>query len=226
MFTDNDNFAANKSAMKPSSKPLALITLMILLLQTTLSAQNAAAGHRAYVESVEAERAAKDAEFSNPDETPLRNDNMMHFKGLNYFRISDKYRIVARLEIYDHPDTIRMKTTTERLPLYLIYGKASFSLKNRNFSLTIYRNVGLMSKEGYEDYLFVPFRDETSGKQSYAGGRYVDARISGDSTIVIDFNKAYNPYCVYNSKKYSCPVPPDENYLPVTVKAGEKDFAH
>ena len=212
--------------MKPSSNPLAMISLLLLLLQTSLQAQSTSDSYKAYVESVQAERAAKDAEFNNPGETPLSDDNKLHFKGLNYFRISDFYRVVAHLEIYEHPDTIRMKTTTERLPLYLVYGKASFNLKNRNFTLTIFRNVGLMSKEGYEDYLFVPFRDETSGKESYTGGRYVDARISGDSTIVIDFNKAYNPYCVYNSKRYSCPVPPAENYLPVKIKAGEKDFAH
>ncbi len=209
--------------MKSSSKPLIMI---FLLLQTALFAQHSSGKHKAYYESVQAERVAKDAEFKNPDETPLPEEKRPYFSGLDYFRISNTYRVTARLEIYDHPDTIRMKTTTERLPLYLVYGKAYFRLKNRNFTLTIFRNVGLMTKEGYEEYLFVPFRDETSGNGSYAGGRYVDARISGDSTIVIDFNKAYNPYCIYNSKRYSCPVVPAENFLPVRIKAGEKDFAH
>jgi hypothetical protein len=118
-----------------------------------------------------------------------------------------------------------MKTTTERLPLYLVYGKAYFIIEGKEFALTIYRNVGLMSKPGYEDYLFVPFRDATSGLKSYGGGRYIDARIIEGDQIIIDFNKAYNPYCVY-SKKYSCPIPPSENYLELMVKAGEKNYQH
>jgi uncharacterized protein (DUF1684 family) len=99
------------------------------------------------------------------------------------------------------------------------YGELAFSLNGKEFKLNIYQNLGLINKEGYEDYLFLPFLDETNGIESYGGGRYVDARIPEGATMIIDFNKAYNPYCAYNHK-YSCPIPPKENHLDIKVLAG------
>ena len=75
----------------------------------------------------------------------------------------------------------------------------------------------------YEDYLFIPFNDLTNGNETYDGGRYLDLKTTSESTIVIDFNKAYNPYCAYNDK-YSCPIPPRENDLPIEIKAGILTF--
>lgn len=178
-----------------------------------------------YRKTIMQERKQKDQEFTETKESPLDPKYRQSFRGLPYFRISPSWRISARLERYSNPDTIKMKTTTERLPLYLVYGKAHFTIKGQEFSLTVFRNVGLMSKPGFEDYLFVPFTDETSGNRSYGGGRYIDARIVEGDNIVIDFNRAYNPYCVY-SKKYSCPIPPTENFIPMPVNAGEKAFKH
>ena len=80
-----------------------------------------------------------------------------------------------------------------------------------------------MNEDGFKDYLFLPFMDDTNGEQTYAGGRYIDLRIPEGNTLKIDFNKAYNPYCAYN-EKYSCPIVPRENYLDVAVKAGVKVF--
>ena len=80
-----------------------------------------------------------------------------------------------------------------------------------------------MKREGYEDYLFLPFLDNTNGVTSYGGGRYIELRISKGDSIEIDFNSAYNPYCAYN-EKYSCPIVPRENYLDIEVKAGVKAF--
>ncbi|MGE5383468.1 MAG: DUF1684 domain-containing protein [Omnitrophica WOR_2 bacterium] len=171
------------------------------------------------------ERKVKDKEFLNPEESPLTSDGMASFVGLSYFKPDKKYVIYAKLVRKTSPDTIKMKTTTERLPLYIVYGDATFNINGKQHQLTIYRNVGLMTKEGYEDYLFVPFTDQTSGNESYGGGRYIDARIPANDTIVLDFNKAYNPYCCY-SKKYSCPIPPSQNYIDAKIKAGEKNFKH
>jgi uncharacterized protein (DUF1684 family) len=77
----------------------------------------------------------------------------------------------------------------------------------------------------YKNYLFVPFKDMTNGKETYGGGRYLDLEttdIQNDS-VILDFNKAYNPYCAY-SNGYSCPIPPKENHLAVSIEAGEKTF--
>jgi hypothetical protein len=204
-------------------KRLALATLL-LAFNSGIYAQNCA-GKKEYISTIKMERAEKNKEFLNEVDSPLDSTKKKEFKGLSYFKIDQKWKVTARLEKYSKPDTIKMKTTTERLPLYLVYGKAYFDVNGSEFSLTIYRNVGLMTKPGYEDYLFVPFTDATSGLKSYGGGRYIDARIIESDHIIIDFNRAYNPYCVY-SKKYSCPIPPSENYLELMVNAGEKDYQH
>jgi uncharacterized protein len=67
--------------------------------------------------------------------------------------------------------------------------------------------------------IFVPFRDATSGKTTYGGGRYIDTRLANDA-VELDFNRAYNPYCVWNFS-FACPVPPEENRLNFAIEAGE-----
>jgi uncharacterized protein (DUF1684 family) len=79
--------------------------------------------------------------------------------------------------------------------------------------------LDLKAKPGYEDYLFLPFSDQTTGVTSYGGGRYLDVRIPQGDTILLDFNRAYNPYCAYN-EKYSCPRIPPENHLEVAIPVG------
>src|SRR5205823_4054425 len=72
------------------------------------------------------------------------------------------------------------------------------------------------------DELFVPFRDATSGQETYGAGRYLEIHAHGDN-VVIDFNYAYNPNCAYDPA-WSCPLPPIENWLKVPIRAGEKAF--
>ncbi|SDB18918.1 hypothetical protein SAMN03097699_0001, partial [Flavobacteriaceae bacterium MAR_2010_188] len=117
----------------------------------------------------------------------------------------------------------KMKTTTERVSEERVYGILTFNLKGENFKLNIYEGKEMKTKEGFEDFLFLPFLDETNGEETYGGGRYIDARIPETDTMTIDFNKAYNPYCAYN-EKYSCPIVPRVNYLPIKVEAGVKVF--
>ncbi len=198
-----------------------LITVVFLSLTLTSFSQKS---RKEYYAEIRKERIEKDKEFLNPDDSPLPVEEIKAFKGLNYFKPDKKYKITARLERFSTPDTIKMKTTTERLPLYIVYGRAIFTVDRQTDTLTIFRNVGLMTKEGFEDYLFVPFMDETSGEESYGGGRYIDTRIPDNDYIEMDFNRAYNPYCVYNKKKYSCPIPPQENFINARIKAGEKNF--
>lgn len=116
-----------------------------------------------------------------------------------------------------------MKTTTERTPMYRVYGVITFTLNGKEHQLNIYQNLGLLNDEEYKDYLFLPFLDDTNGESTYGGGRYVESSIPDGDTIVIDFNEAYNPYCAYN-KKYSCPIVPRVNYVETEVKAGVKAY--
>ena len=111
------------------------------------------------------------------------------------------------------------------MALYRKYGIARFTLDNKKLELSIYQNQKLMTSLEYAEHLFLPFNDTSNGKSTYEGGRFIDLEIpsEGSQTIVIDFNKAYNPYCAYNHK-YSCPIPPAENYLQVAISAGVKAY--
>lgn len=163
------------------------------------------------------------ASFKDASKSPLKEKDLKKFKGLDFFPFDSAYVVKATLKRTPDEKPFKMKTTTDRLPEYLKYGEVTFRLKGEPYTLTIYQNLDLMDEEGYEDYLFLPFLDDTNGEESYGGGRYVECVIPNGETLEIDFNEAYNPYCAYN-EKYSCPIVPRENYIPVKVEAGVKAF--
>ncbi|WOD44344.1 DUF1684 domain-containing protein [Hwangdonia lutea] len=161
--------------------------------------------------------------FKDATTSPLKDKDRKGFKGLDFFKFDSTYVVTADFKRTPNEPIFKMKTTTDRTPEYVKYGELNFDLKGKNFKLNIYQNQGLINEEGYEDYLFLPFLDETNGLESYGGGRYIDARIPVGDTMIIDFNKAYNPYCAYN-EKYSCPIVPRKNYLKTRIEAGVKAF--
>jgi uncharacterized protein (DUF1684 family) len=163
------------------------------------------------------------AEYKDASTSPLKDSDRKHFVGLEFFKFDSTYIVTSKFERFPDEEPFEMKTSTERRPIYVKYGEVSFELKGKLFKLNIYQNKGLIESEGYEDYLFLPFSDETNGLESYGGGRYIDARFPEGDTMIIDFNKAYNPYCAYNDK-YSCPIVPRENYLKTRIEAGVKAF--
>lgn len=163
------------------------------------------------------------AEYKDATKSPLKEKDRKVFKTLDFFKFDSTYVVQATLKRTPDEKPFKMKTTTERLPVYVKYGEATFILNDKAFTLNIYQNHELITKEGYEDYLFLPFLDQTNGDTSYGGGRYVDTRIPQDDVLTIDFNTAYNPYCAYNDK-YSCPIVPRINYLPIKIEAGVKAF--
>lgn len=162
-------------------------------------------------------------EFKDPEESPLPDRFRKDFNGLDFFAPDTNY--VVEAEFIRTPDAIPflMPTTTDRQSEEVVYAKVRFEINGKPFNLEVYQNSELMKKEGYEDYLFLPFTDLTNGEETYGGGRYMDLRIPNGSTIILDFNKAYNPYCAYN-KKYSCPLVPSVNHLDTKVLAGVKKF--
>jgi uncharacterized protein (DUF1684 family) len=180
---------------------------------------------RAYISEIKAWQDTLNAEFHDPVESPLKPMDFNAFKSLDFYKIDPKYHIWARFIRTPGLKPFGMKTTTDRLPVYVKYGEAYFTVDGVKCKLNIYQNQELIKREGYEDYLFIPFLDKTSGKESYGGGRYLDLRIPHGDSILIDFNKAYNPYCAYNHD-YSCPIPPYENTLKVEIRAGVKKFGH
>ena len=161
--------------------------------------------------------------FADKEKSPLMEEDLKAFSKLDFFPISEEFIIKAKFIRTRKEKPFEMKTTTERLPIYKKYGELHFTFDGKAFKLNVYQNLDLIKKEGYEDYLFLPFSDTTNGNETYIGGRYIDCRIQKDLEWTIDFNKAYNPYCAYNYK-YSCPIVPLENDLPIAIKAGVKKF--
>jgi hypothetical protein len=162
-------------------------------------------------------------EFLDTAETPLTDEGLEIFNGLDYFKIDSLYRVSSMLLRTTDEKIFEMQTSTDRLPEYLKYGSAEFTLNGKKLKLNVYQNVKLVQNEEYKDYLFIPFRDSTSGETTYGGGRYIETEIPKGDILIIDFNKAFNPYCAYNHK-YSCPIPPLENTLEIAIKAGEKSY--
>ena len=177
-----------------------------------------------YENSIKEYRSELQQEFLDTAETPLTNEGLKIFEGLDYFIIDSVYRVSASLIRTLDEKIFEMKTSTDRLPEYLKYGLAEFTLNGKKLKLNVYQNVKLAENEEYKDYLFVPFRDFTSNESTYGGGRYIETKIPEGDILIIDFNKAFNPYCAYNPK-YSCPIPPLENTLEIAIKAGEKSYS-
>lgn len=162
-------------------------------------------------------------EFKNPETSPLPDRYRKDFEGLDFFQPDTSFRVIASLERTADAIPFMMPTTTDRLSEEVVFGVVNFSIKGENYSLEVYQNLELKETEGYEDYLFLPFLDNTNGEETYTGGRYLDLAIPEGNSIILDFNRAYNPYCAYN-KKYSCPIVPKRNNLDTKIKAGVKSF--
>lgn len=163
------------------------------------------------------------ADFKDASKSPLKDKDRKNFTGLDFYKFDSTYVVKASLKRTPDTQWFKMKTTTDRESEERVFGILSFELKGKMYQLNVYQGKESMTTEGYEDYLFLPFLDDTNGNSSYAGGRYIDLRIPDGDTIAIDFNTAYNPYCAYD-EKYSCPIVPRENYLATEVKAGVKAF--
>jgi hypothetical protein len=163
------------------------------------------------------------SEFATKDKSPLTEEDFTNFKTLDFFPIDDKFIVKAQFIISDNEKVFKMKTSTTRAPEYIKYGTLFFTLDGKQYKLNLYKNIELSKKIGFKDYLFLPFSDLTCGKESYIGGRYIDMKTPKEDTVIIDFNKAYNPYCAYNHK-FSCPIVPLENDLNVAITAGVKKF--
>lgn len=151
-------------------------------------------------------------------ESPIQEEEKDDFEGLNYFSVNSKYKIKARYTPIEKGETMIIPTSTGEEEKYVKAGYATFFLQDKEHRLLL-----LKIEKEKEDDLFLAFADETSGSETYGGGRYINVPKPKGNVVTIDFNLAYNPYCAYNPN-FSCPLPPRENILPVPIAAGEKDF--
>jgi uncharacterized protein (DUF1684 family) len=195
------------------------ILLLVILLQFSFGfAQN-----QFSLSAVEKFQNELNAEYADAKTSPLLPDDLKVFKSLDFYPANEKFFVVAKFIRTENELPFEMKTSTDRKPVYVKYGEAHFNIDGQFFKLNIYRNIELSKKEQYKDYLFLPFSDLTCGSESYIGGKYIDLKIPQGDSIVIDFNRSYNPYCAY-SPKYSCPKVPLENDLKIEIRAGVKKF--
>ena len=194
------------------------LTLLLLLITTLSCAQE----KRPVLGDTEFQREIN-AEYKDASKSPLKDKDRKTFTTLDFFKFDSTYVVKASLKRTPNTDWFNMKTTTSRVSKERVFGILSFELKGKQFQLNVYQGKDLVQKAGYEDYLFLPFLDQTNGLESYGGGRYIDLKIPNGDVIEIDFNTAYNPYCAYN-ERYSCPIVPRENYLKTKIEAGVKAF--
>lgn len=163
-------------------------------------------------------RLDKDIVFFDPDRTVLRSKELAKFTGLRYFPIDTTFRFEAAFERIDDPPTFLIAKQTSGPVPYSHVGYVVIPFNGESHRLSVFRNL-----EMDDDQAWIPFLDATSGSETYGGGRYLDVDIPTGSTALVDFNLAYNPYCVYNAYDFNCAIPPAENRLPFAVAAGEKN---
>ncbi|GAB4027724.1 DUF1684 domain-containing protein [Spirosoma koreense] len=144
---------------------------------------------------------------------------------VQFFAPDSTYRVMATLKLTPNAEPFDMPTYNGKTRPHVVYGILSFVLNGKKQQLTLYRNLNAIRIPEYRDYLFLPFKDATSGKETYGGGRYMDLRKGDiqDGRVTLDFNKAYNPYCAFQ-EGYPCPIPPKNNVLSIAIKAGEKAY--
>ncbi|HBB48097.1 MAG TPA: hypothetical protein DCZ44_00510 [Flavobacteriaceae bacterium] len=198
---------------------LAAFICAVLLNLNGISAQN----KDRIIQEIQDYQNDMDLEFGDPEQSILKPEDLTDFKGLNWYPIDLNYRVTARLERTPDAQPFLMPTTTDRTPEYVQYGILHFTLNNLELQLPVYRSAQGYEDPQYADYLFCPFTDWASGDGAYGGGRYIDLRIPEGDELVLDFNQSYNPYCAYN-ERYSCPIPPKENDLPIRIEAGVMAF--
>ncbi|HUS03222.1 MAG TPA: DUF1684 domain-containing protein [Chitinophagaceae bacterium] len=190
------------------------ISLIIILLSY---AWNSHAQKKTYRDSM----LAYQQNYINTHEVVLKGER----KFLHFYPADKSYRVAASFKRIIDTIGFDMNTSSGMKKKHFIYGLLTFKIHDSLLHLFVYQSATLMKQEKLKDYLFVPFGDATSGFESYGGGRYMEFFIKDikSNKVVLDFNKAYNPYCAYTTG-YNCPIPPMENLLKVAIKAGEKNY--
>jgi uncharacterized protein len=168
------------------------------------------------VEALSRFRAMKDEFFATDPSSPLTPPQRARFRGLAYFPPNPELAVEAELHAYVAPNEVDLVTSCGDTERYRRAGVARFEVAGVLAAITLFRSA--------RGEFFVPFRDATSGAETYGAGRYLEARSLGNAGALLDFNYTYNPYCAY-SPEWRCPIPPIENHLTVPIRAGEMRYS-
>ena len=172
-----------------------------------------------YTEELEVERTMKDRFMAAHPESPFVQERVPGFTGLHYFPVDEALRVTAHLDRRPHPEEAYLRTNRDGQASMRYLGDLRFTIGRRSLALRVFH-----AGEGVGTSVFVPFRDLTSGSDTYGPGRYLTLELTEDDDYELDFNRAFNPYCAYTDA-FECGFPPAENDLPVAIRAGEKVWA-
>ena len=202
----------------------------ILLFLLVLFVFSAAANAQTFYGTTDVKvfRDGRDKEFRDKKESPLKEEDFPIFKSLNYFPVDENFRVEADFTRTSDEKYFQMPTSSGKNKKFVKFGVLKFKLGGKDYSLNVYQTDAetLLKFPEYADLLFVPFKDATGGKTTYGGGRYIDIKAPSGGKVILDFNLAYNPNCAYGSDRYSCPIPPKENFLQMEINAGEKSYKY
>jgi len=192
--------------------------LFIGLISCALSAQNTKA-----LTDVKTHQEEQNTQFRTKGKSPLTEADRKHFKGLDFFDIDLSYRVTATFTRTPNEEFFAAGTSSGKTKFLIKYGVLNFSINGKDLTLAVYQSQQLLTNPIYKDYLFLPFNDLSNGDTTYSGGRFIDLTIPKADTVIVDFNKSYNPYCAY-SDGWNCTIPPIENNLEIEIIAGVKKY--
>jgi len=205
----------------PFSRRRGVRTAAAVLAALVLGLGAAGCGEQAdgssYRQTVLQERLQKEMDLRSRDSRVLSAAAKDRFEGLRHFSVDTTYRFELPLRRLARPETMRVAQRTGAPAQQVKVGTVAVPLPGGPYELAVFR-----PEQTADSTFWIPFSDETTGRQTYGAGRYLDVPLRAGGTVLVDFNRAYNPLCDYNPQKYNCAVAPPENHLPVPVKAGEK----
>lgn len=169
-----------------------------------------------YEQEVMQDRVQRDMEMREK-ESVVPPERRSTFRGLDYYDVDSTYRFKVSLDRRSAPDTVMLAENTGQIREQVRIGTVTVPISDGEERLTVFRGTG----DTPRGRLWVPFADGTNGDGTYKAGRYVDLISTSGDSVVVDFNRAYNPTCAYNPD-FACPLPPEENRMGVRIPAGEK----
>ena len=192
-----------------------------LLLLVCVGAAVSACGEEAastndYEQTVVQDRVQRDMRMREK-ESVVPPDRRDAFRGLNFYDVNPTYRYVVPLRRSSTPDTVMIAESTGGLRPQVRVGRVTVPLPTGEEELVVFRG----ESDNPRGRLWIPFADSTNEHATYKGGRYVDLEPTDTDSVVVDFNRAYNPTCAYNPD-FACPLPPPENRIDAPIPAGEK----
>lgn len=201
------------------SSHLLLVVASLVVLAAIAYMFTAAESPEDYQEKIETERERQFKYIRFNAESPLTEEQKRGLQSLKFYPIDPAYRVKARLLPIEIKKVREVPLTDGSTERYLEHSWAEFELGGKTNKVLLLQSLSESDMRNF----FLAFADETSGKETYGGGRYLNVRQDGKNSITLDFNLAFNPYCAYNPD-FACPLPPRENSLEIAIPVGEKNY--